>query len=112
MPSLLQIAIIAIAGFLAAIGVALLLKGERLLETFAHRREALVRVFGGRYLAMAGMLVALSALQEWRALAIVVGIGGAMGLLDAWLVGRVGGQVWPHLLAAAVCLALAAAALV
>jgi ribose/xylose/arabinose/galactoside ABC-type transport system permease subunit len=111
MTGVLQVGIVGLAVCLAAMGLALLLKGERLLELFAHRRDALVGVFAGRYLAMAGMTTTLALMQEWRALAVVLAVGAVMGLLDAVLVGRAGGARLPHIIATSICLVLAAGCL-
>jgi hypothetical protein len=98
------------AGFLALCGGWMLLRGEAALTLLAHTKGSLVQSFAGRYLAMAGMLSALALMAEWRALAVVLAIGGAMGLMDYYVVGRAGGWVLPHALAGGACFVLAAGA--
>lgn len=100
------------AGFLALCGGFLFVRGEAALMMLAHTRASLVQAFAGRYLAMAGMLSALALMAEWRALAVVLAIGGVMGWLDFVVVGRAGGWVLPHALAGMLCFVLAAGAFV
>ena len=102
--------IFAVAGFLCLCGVLMLLKGEDGLRRMAHTRASLVQAFASRYLAMAGMLAGLTFFAEWRALAIVLSVGGLMGILDYYYVGKAGGWVWPHALAGSACFVLAAGA--
>jgi hypothetical protein len=98
------------ACFVAACGLALLKLGDRALWPLGHTKASLRQSFAARYLAMAAMILALTLLAEWRAAAVVLAIGGVMGLADAWFVHRAGGPAVPHLLAAAACAALSAAA--
>jgi hypothetical protein len=98
------------AGFLGLCGVLMLKRGEPALEMMAHRRASLIEAFAGRYLAMAFMLLGLTVLAEWRALAVVLAVGGAMGFLDYHYVGKAGGWVWPHAVAGLACFVLAAGA--
>ena len=98
------------AGFLGFCGIVMLKRGEPALALLAHTKASLVQVFAGRYIAMAFMLLALTAFAEWRALAIVLTVGGLMGFLDYHYVGRAGGQVLPHAVAGMVCFVLAACA--
>ncbi len=106
----LSAVIVAAAGFLAMCGVLMLKRGEPALAMLAHTKASLVQVFAGRYLAMAFMLLGLMAIGEWRALAVVLAIGGLMGFLDYHYVGKAGGWVWPHALAGVACFVLAAGA--
>jgi Domain of unknown function (DUF4267) len=98
------------AGFLGLCGVLMLKRGEQALAMMAHTRASLVQTFAGRYLAMAFMLLGLTVFHEWRALAIVLTVGGLMGLLDYHYVGKAGGWVLPHAIAGIACFVLAAGA--
>ena len=98
------------AGFLGFCGLVMLRRGEPALALLAHTKASLVQVFAGRYIAMAFMLLSLTAFAEWRALAIVLAVGGLMGLLDYYYVGKAGGQVLPHVVAGVACFVLAACA--
>ncbi len=98
------------AGFLGFCGMVMLKRGEPALALLAHTRASLVQVFAGRYIAMAFMLLALTSFNEWRALAIVLVVGGLMGFLDYYYVGKAGGQVLPHAIAGIMCFVLAAGA--
>lgn len=95
------------AGFLGFCGLVMLKRGEPALVLLAHTRASLVQVFAGRYIAMAFMLLGLTAFNEYRALAIILVVGGLMGFLDFYYVGKAGGQVWPHALAGILCFVLA-----
>ncbi len=96
--------------FLAACGMLMLKRGEAALETLSHTRASLVQAFAGRYFAMSSMLMALAIYREWRALGIVLLIGGLMGCLDFYVVGKAGGKVAPHAVASFACFALAVGA--
>lgn len=109
--ALLSIVLIGSAVFIAAVGIAVLSGREAVIRRVGHLPETLPQVFAGRYFAMALMVLALTVLEEWRALAVVLGIGALMGLFDAVVVGRAGGGRLPHLVAAGVCVLLAAGAL-
>ncbi len=98
------------AGFLGFCGLVMLKRGEPALVLLAHTKASLVQVFAGRYIAMAFMLLALTAFAEWRALSIVLTVGGLMGFLDYYYVGKAGGQVLPHAIAGIMCFVLAACA--
>jgi hypothetical protein len=96
---------------MAAIGLTLIaVPGNERIILFGHHPDSMIPVFGGRYLAMSLMIVALLALRQWLAISVVLAIGAAMGFLDAWLVSRVGISTVPHVVAGAICVALALAA--
>ncbi len=106
----LSLSVFIASGFLGFCGLVMLKRGEPALALLAHTRASLVQVFAGRYLAMAFMLLGLTAFREWRALAIVLAVGGLMGFLDHHYVGKVGGTVLPHAAAGVICFVLAACA--
>jgi hypothetical protein len=113
MPGLvLSVLLVLAAAFLAGTGAALLRGGEKALQRLGHLPQTLVQAFAGRYFAMSAMILALALAGEIRALGLILLIGAAMGLFDAVIVGRAGGARPPHLVAAAVCLLLAAWCLV
>jgi uncharacterized membrane protein YjjP (DUF1212 family) len=94
---------------MAAIGLTLVASPRRedWLDRFGHDRRSLLPVFGGRYLAMSLILGVLLAFGEFRAIAIVFACGAGMGVLDAALVRQARPDIAPHVVAAAICAALA-----
>jgi hypothetical protein len=85
-------------------------RGPRMLTAFGYTPEALTNVVAGRFIAIAGMTSFMAFFSQWKALAILLGWGAAMGLTDMYFVRKVGGPSWPHALAAGICVVLAAGA--
>jgi Domain of unknown function (DUF4267) len=98
------------ATFLVFCALRIIRLGEPALEAMAHPRASLVPVFAGRYLMMAFILMAFVAMQEWRALAVILAGGCVMGFYDLFFVRKVGGMLWPHAFAGILCFVLAAGA--
>lgn len=83
-------------------------RGPALLASFGYWTEALPNVVAGRFIAIAAMTSLMALAAEWRALAILLGCGALMGLIDLFFVRRVGGPSWPHAVASGICVLLAA----
>jgi hypothetical protein len=109
--TILSLSIFIAGGFLGLCGLLIMRQGEQALTTLAHTKASLVQVFGGRYLAMAFIMMGLVSFREWRALAIVLLVGAVMAALDYHFVGKAGGKTLPHVIAGVACLVLAAGAL-
>jgi len=94
----------------ALIGAALIVQGQAFVTRIDHVPAALPQAFGGRYLAMAAVLCALTLLREWRAVAVLLAVGAGLACLDAWLVTEAGGRAGLHLAVGAFSLVGAAIA--
>ena len=75
---------------------------ERGFEFSGHVPSALPAIMAGRYVAFGTVVLALMAVSEYRALAIVLAFGAGMGVYDAVVVAGAGGAMGPHLSAALV----------
>jgi hypothetical protein len=81
--------------------------GPKMLTSFGYTQEALTNVVAGRFIAIAAMTSLMTYFQQWLGLAILMGCGALLALIDLFFVRRAGGPVWPHAVAAAVCVGLA-----
>jgi hypothetical protein len=85
-------------------------RGPQMLTTFGYTPEALTNVVAGRFIAIAAMTSMMTFFQQWLGLAILMGCGALLALIDMHFVRKAGGPAWPHALAAAVCVGLAVGA--
>jgi hypothetical protein len=95
---------------LGILGGQLIVEGPAALSGIGHTSEALPQVLGGRFIAVAALVLALVMLEEWRATALALAAAASMGIIDRFVEPSQYGAT--HLGFAAVCLALAAAAFV
>jgi hypothetical protein len=87
--------------------VLVFLFGPKMLTSFGYTPEALTNVVAGRFIAIAAMTSLMTFFQQWLGLAILLGCGALLALIDMYFVQRAGGPSWPHLLAGSVCVVLA-----
>jgi hypothetical protein len=106
----LQSSIYLLSALLVGGAVLVFVFGPKMLTTFGYTPEALTNVVAGRFIAIAAMTSLMTFFQQWLGLAILMGCGALLALIDLYFVRRAGGPSWPHALAAGVCVALAVGA--
>jgi hypothetical protein len=84
--------------------------GPKMLTSFGYTPEALTNVVAGRFIAIAAMTSLMTFMQQWLGLAILLGCGGLLALIDLYFVRRAGGPSWPHAVAGGICVILAVGA--
>jgi hypothetical protein len=84
--------------------------GPSMLTRFGYTPEALTNVVAGRFIAIAAMTSLMTFFQQWLGLAILMGCGALLALIDMYFVQKAAGPAWPHATAAVVCVGLAVGA--
>lgn len=104
----LPLVVYAFGALLVGGAVLVFARGQPMLTAFGYWQEALTNVVAGRFIAIAAMTSLMALAAEWRGLAILLGCGALLGLIDLYFVRKAGGPAWPHAIASGICVLLAA----